>query len=95
MWNLLIFALLGLLVGAGARLLYPGRQPVRILGTLVLGAIGAVVGGLISWSQWPAVDDQFHSGNLILSFLGATIAIAACAGLAYARSVSGPRRTSI
>jgi hypothetical protein len=27
MWNLLVFALIGLLTGTAARMLYPGRQP--------------------------------------------------------------------
>ena len=59
MWNVFVFALIGLLAGAAARMLYPGRQPMRILGTVVLGMVGALVGGMISYIYWPAVDDQF------------------------------------
>jgi uncharacterized membrane protein YeaQ/YmgE (transglycosylase-associated protein family) len=43
MWNFIVFALIGLFAGSTARMLYPGRQPVRILGTIVLGIIGALV----------------------------------------------------
>jgi hypothetical protein len=50
MWNLLVFAIIGLLVGAASRLLYPGRRSTHILGTMLIGMIGAVVGGMISWS---------------------------------------------
>jgi uncharacterized membrane protein YeaQ/YmgE (transglycosylase-associated protein family) len=39
MWNFLVFALIGLLAGTAARMLYPGRQGMRILGTMVLGII--------------------------------------------------------
>lgn len=94
MWNLLIFALIGLLAGTAARMFYPGRQPMRILGTLALGITGALVGGMISWSVWPMVDGQFQSGNLFLSLLGALTVIVLWAGLSYARSLSGSRKMS-
>ena len=45
MWNLLVFAVIGLLTGAAARLLYPGRRSTHILGTMLIGIIGAVAGG--------------------------------------------------
>jgi uncharacterized membrane protein YeaQ/YmgE (transglycosylase-associated protein family) len=94
MWNLLVFAVIGLLTGAAARLLYPGRRFTRILGTMLIGILGALVGGMISWSWWPAVDGEFHTGNLILPVLGAIIGIALWAGVAYQRSISGYRSTS-
>jgi uncharacterized membrane protein YeaQ/YmgE (transglycosylase-associated protein family) len=94
MWNLLVFAVIGLLTGAAARLLYPGRRSMHILGTILIGIIGAVVGGMISWSWWPAVDGEFHTGNLILSLLGSMIVIALWAGVAYKRRLSGYRNTS-
>jgi uncharacterized membrane protein YeaQ/YmgE (transglycosylase-associated protein family) len=91
LWNLLVFALIGLLAGTAARMLYPGRQPMQIVGTLVLGMVGALVGGMLSWIRWPAVDGQFHSGNLLMSILGAMLVIVPWAGVAYARSLSGYR----
>jgi uncharacterized membrane protein YeaQ/YmgE (transglycosylase-associated protein family) len=94
LWSLLVFALIGLLTGTAARMVYPGRQPVQILITLVLGTVGALGGGMISWVYWPAVDDQFHSGNLLLSMLGAVIVIVCWAGVVYTRSLSGSRNTS-
>ena len=91
MWNLVVFAVIGLLAGAAARLLYPGRQPIRILGTLVLGAVGGLLGGIISWGNWPDVAGQFQSGNLIVSIVGALAAIAVGAGVSYARAIRGYR----
>jgi len=76
MWNALVFVLIGLLAGAAARMLYPGRQPMHILGTVVLGVVGALVGGMVSYLYWPAVDDHFNSGNLLVSLLGAMSVIA-------------------
>ncbi len=94
MWNLLVFAVIGLLTGAAARLLYPGRQSTHILGTMLIGIIGAVVAGMISWIWWPTVEGEFHTGNLIFSALGAITVIATWAGVAYTRSLSGSRTMS-
>ena len=61
---------------------------------MLIGIIGAVVGGMISWTWWPAVDGEFHTGNLILSVLGAMMVIMLWAGVAYKRSLRGYRNTS-
>lgn len=94
MENFLVFTVIGLLTGAAARLLYPGRRPTDIVGTILIGIIGAGVGGMISWSWWPEVVGEFHTGNLIMSVLGAMIVIALWAGIAYARSLLGYRDAS-
>jgi len=94
MWNLLVFAVIGLLMGAAARLLYPGRRFTHILGTMLIGMIGGAVGGMISWIWWPAVDGEFHTGNLTLSVLGAMIVIVLWAGVSYKRRLRGYRNTS-
>ena len=39
--------IVGLIAGALARLLVPGRQPMGIFMTMVLGLIGSFVGGAI------------------------------------------------
>jgi uncharacterized membrane protein YeaQ/YmgE (transglycosylase-associated protein family) len=56
MWNIVVFAAIGLLAGGAARTLYPGRQLTKILGTMVLGALGGVIGGMISWGSWSEVE---------------------------------------
>jgi uncharacterized membrane protein YeaQ/YmgE (transglycosylase-associated protein family) len=66
----------------------------HILGTMLVGIVGAVIGGMISWIWWPAVDGEFHTGNLILSVLGAMTAIVLWAGIAYRRSLRGYGTTS-
>jgi uncharacterized membrane protein YeaQ/YmgE (transglycosylase-associated protein family) len=91
MWNLLVFALIGLLAGAGARLLYPGRQPLQILGTIALGILGGLGGGMLSWMNWPDVDGQFQLGNLVASLLGAMLVIVLGVSITYARSLSEKR----
>lgn len=42
------FIVAGLIIGALARLLLPGRQKIGILWTLLLGVAGSVIGGTIA-----------------------------------------------
>ena len=82
-FKLLWWALIGLAIGALARLILPGRQAIGLLGTAGAGIAGALLGGIIG--------DALGVGTII-QFL---IAIAVAAGLitlfagsqrAYARS---------
>jgi uncharacterized membrane protein YeaQ/YmgE (transglycosylase-associated protein family) len=88
--DLVIFAVIGLFVGSAARLFYAGRQPARVLGTLILGMVGSVLGGLITWAVWPVVEGEIHSWALLVSFLGAVLVLVSWAAWSYARRVSGP-----
>ena len=38
----------GLIIGALARLIKPGRQRLSILATLLLGVVGALIGGVVA-----------------------------------------------
>jgi uncharacterized membrane protein YeaQ/YmgE (transglycosylase-associated protein family) len=49
---LIILAVSGLLVGALARLSLPGRDPMTIPETIVLGLAGNFIAGLIVWLVW-------------------------------------------
>ena len=64
------FVVFGLVVGALARLLVPGRQHLSILVTLALGLVGSVVGGVVANAL--GTGDVFE-----LNFLGSVVAIAA------------------
>lgn len=63
------FIIFGLVVGAVARLLVPGRQGLSLLATLALGLVGSVVGGVVA--------NALGTGDIFeLNFLGSVIAIA-------------------
>ena len=49
-WIAYIISLIitGLIVGALARLVIPGRNPMSILATIGVGIVGALIGGLIA-----------------------------------------------
>lgn len=72
--------IVGLIVGALARLVVPGRNPIGIGMTILLGIVGAIVGGIIGRA--------IHAGWLITLILE----IAVAAGLVYALSGSARRR---
>lgn len=42
------FIVAGLVIGAIARLIKPGRQRIGLLGTLLLGVVGSVIGGTVA-----------------------------------------------
>ena len=42
------FIIAGLIIGALARMLLPGRQKIGLLWTLALGVVGSVIGGTIA-----------------------------------------------
>ena len=78
--TLLSWMLCGLIVGLVARLLLPGRQSMGLLMTMVLGIVGAVVGGFVYCLIQGAPSDPFSlSGNAwhgwIVAILGAVLVL--------------------
>jgi len=53
MISLLSWIITGLIVGLIARALVPGRQSLGMIMTIILGIVGACVGGFISSFFWP------------------------------------------
>ena len=48
LWSLITWALLGLVAGAIAKKIMPGKDPGGFIITIVIGIAGAVVGGFIA-----------------------------------------------
>ena len=72
-----IIALLvvGFIVGAIARLLMPGRDPIGILGTIALGVAGSFVGGFLqNLVEYHSMSVHgFHAVGIIGSIIGAWV----------------------
>lgn len=70
------FLLLGLIAGAIAKLIIPGRQGGGWISTLILGVIGALLGGFLGGLLFH-FDYQgfFHLGSWIVAIVGAIIVI--------------------
>ena len=75
--------IVGLIVGALARLVVPGRNPIGIGMTILLGIVGAIVGGIIG--------NAIHAGSLVTLILEVAVA----AALVYAISGSSRRRRTL
>ena len=74
---IIILILIGLLAGAVARLVVPGRDPMGILGTILLGIVGSFVGGFI-WNliQYHRLaPHRFHRAGILGSILGAILVL--------------------
>ena len=62
------FIVFGLVVGAVARLLLPGKQHLSIVATLIIGVLGSVVGGVIV--------NALGTGDIFeLNILGSIVAV--------------------
>lgn len=68
------FIVFGLVVGALARLVKPGKQNLSILATLGLGLVGSVIGGTIA--SLLGTGDIFE-----LDFVGTVVAVVAAVAL--------------
>jgi uncharacterized membrane protein YeaQ/YmgE (transglycosylase-associated protein family) len=66
--------IIGLIAGALARLIMPGRDPMGVLATIILGIVGSIIGGLVGGLIWRR-ENGFHPGGLILSLLGAILVL--------------------
>lgn len=54
--SILGYIVVGLIVGLLARLLVPGRNSIGFLGTLVIGVVGAVLGGWLAGAFFPETE---------------------------------------
>jgi uncharacterized membrane protein YeaQ/YmgE (transglycosylase-associated protein family) len=75
--TLISWAVFGLVVGAIARFIYPGRQEIGLVTTMLLGIAGSFVGGLISWMVgFHPQEGPFRGAGWIMSIVGALIVVA-------------------
>ncbi|MBY3553512.1 GlsB/YeaQ/YmgE family stress response membrane protein [Modestobacter lapidis] len=83
------FLVFGLIVGALARLIKPGKQNLSILATLALGVVGALIGGLVA--------SALGTGDFgELNIIGGIVAIiAAVLLIGVAEGVSGGKKRSV
>jgi uncharacterized membrane protein YeaQ/YmgE (transglycosylase-associated protein family) len=76
MMSFIWFLIVGLIAGALARLIMPGRDPMGIIATIVLGIVGSILGGLVSMAIWPAdARGGIPRAGLLLSILGAIVVL--------------------
>ncbi|QLE58009.1 GlsB/YeaQ/YmgE family stress response membrane protein [Nostoc sp. TCL26-01] len=89
--NIIAWVVLGLLAGAIAKAIYPGYQGGGILSTIVLGIIGAFIGGslysLFATGTLQLTATSLSIPGLLIAIIGAIIAIYLWGLLSRSRSV--------
>lgn len=74
---ILYLLVIGIVAGFLARLLVPGRNPMGIGGTILLGIVGSFVGGFLGYLLFDADFEEgaFQASGFIGSVIGAVIAL--------------------
>jgi uncharacterized membrane protein YeaQ/YmgE (transglycosylase-associated protein family) len=72
---IIVLLIVGLIVGAIARLLMPGRDSMGILATIALGIVGSFIGGFLqNLVEYHSVSvHSFHTVGIIGSIIGAWV----------------------
>ncbi len=75
------FLVAGLIIGALARLIVPGKQNLGILATLALGLVGSLIGGLIA--QFFGTGDiwELNVIGFVLAVIAAVLLIGVAEGI--------------
>jgi uncharacterized membrane protein YeaQ/YmgE (transglycosylase-associated protein family) len=83
------FLVFGLVVGAVARFIKPGKQNLSVGMTLLLGVVGSIIGGIVA--------NVLGTGSIMeLNVLGSIVAvIAAVLLIGVAEGMSGRNKTAV
>ncbi|MBD2020300.1 GlsB/YeaQ/YmgE family stress response membrane protein [Leptolyngbya sp. FACHB-36] len=77
--DILAWIVLGLIAGAIAKAIYPGHQSGGILSTMLLGIIGAFVGGslytFLTTGTLALTSAGLSIGGIVVAVLGAVVAL--------------------
>jgi uncharacterized membrane protein YeaQ/YmgE (transglycosylase-associated protein family) len=86
---IVVWILLGLVAGAIAKMIMPGDDPGGIIVTIVIGIVGALIGGFI-WNLLTGNDSygDFDIGGIIIAVVGALILLGGYRMIASRRSAA-------
>lgn len=82
---------LGLIAGALAKLILPGKQGGGFFATLILGVVGALLGGWLGSMIFNVNVDKFFSLSTWLLAIGGSIIVLLIWGLLFGRKKSSDR----
>jgi uncharacterized membrane protein YeaQ/YmgE (transglycosylase-associated protein family) len=86
--GILGWILFGLVVGALAKLVMPGRDPGGIIVTMLLGVAGAVLGGFVGRAL--GLYGEGEAAGFLMSFLGAVVLLVLYRMVVGRRTVARP-----
>ena len=71
--GILAWAVMGLIAGAIAKAIMPGKDPGGIIVTMIIGIVGAMLGGFLgSMIGWGSTN-EFDFRTIVLAIIGALI----------------------
>ncbi|AUT96620.1 GlsB/YeaQ/YmgE family stress response membrane protein [Citrobacter freundii] len=73
--GILSWIIFGLIAGIIAKWIMPGKENVGIIVTIILGIVGAVVGGYISTFFGFGKVDGFNLGSFVVAVIGAIVVL--------------------
>ena len=85
------FIVAGLVIGALARLIKPGRQNLGIVATLLLGLAGSVIGGLVANLLGTGDIFELNVVGFVVAVIAAVLLIGVAEGLAGRRRATRDR----
>src|SRR2546429_7604919 len=91
---IVMLIVVGLIAGAIARLLMPGRDPIGLLGTILLGVAGSFVGGFLEKLLFyhKLAPHRIHFAGIIRSIIRGLLVLLPVHASRRARAPGPPRR---
>jgi uncharacterized membrane protein YeaQ/YmgE (transglycosylase-associated protein family) len=77
LWFIVSLVIIGAIAGFIARALVPGKDPMGIGATIVLGIVGSFIGGFLGWALFgkDISEGALQPSGIIGSIIGAIIAL--------------------
>ena len=77
LWFIVSLVIIGAIAGFIARALVPGKDPMGIGATIVLGIVGSFIGGFLGWALFgkDISEGALQPSGIIGSIIGAVIAL--------------------
>jgi uncharacterized membrane protein YeaQ/YmgE (transglycosylase-associated protein family) len=86
LWAVVSTVIVGLVIGALARLVIPGTQPIGVLATVLAGLSGSIIGGFLGQHVWGIG----HLGTILIEIAIAAVVVLGLS-TAQRRQVPGGR----
>ena len=81
MFAIIGFLVFGLVVGALARLIKPGKQNLSLLMTLLLGVVGSLIGGVVATALGTGSFTELNIVGAIVAIIAAFLLIGVFEGM--------------
>ena len=96
LWFIISLIIIGAIAGFIARALVPGKDPMGIGATILLGVVGSFIGGFLGWALFGKDMDEgaLQPSGIIGSIIGAIVALLIYRA-ATRRGVGGRTRTRL